>query len=418
MSMFAMPFLVINYGAEMFFILDQRLQAQSVTPERSSKVLLDVVKAMFEPTFIDELLRPQPVYTSAAIKEIFDRLAHSSIMRLSANSMDKLYDLMTMGCKYQYVTLRHPQELIELTLNHLDNIALALSAESESLTEMVRKLSALLRTLTCGTLADTRHELLNFFQGKRVKVSLFLQEGMQNADATLNIPNDKVLHPLPTSEAPGTIRYFDQGQVVLTETFAHPASNLPAAAAAGSYDPMNAASRQCTQGKNLYLIERKKKTTDGKTEPAAKSATTSAAVPAGATAPPPTPATATLAAKVQAKQPKPSASSTTGSSAACGALNSLATLLGGSAAQPSANNFRLNLFDDPHDDEAPEAGTAGLAVRAAPVEILQISKVSREEAMKTNSELVRVMNEFGSAAAAAPAAASGGDDLLDLMDSA
>lgn len=32
---------------------------------------------------------------------MFDKLAHASIMRLNANSMDKLYDLMTMAVKYQ-----------------------------------------------------------------------------------------------------------------------------------------------------------------------------------------------------------------------------------------------------------------------------------------------------------------------------
>ena len=32
---------------------------------------------------------------------MFDKLAHASIMRLNSNSMDKLYDLMTMAVKYQ-----------------------------------------------------------------------------------------------------------------------------------------------------------------------------------------------------------------------------------------------------------------------------------------------------------------------------
>ena len=32
---------------------------------------------------------------------MFDKLAHASIMKLNSNSMDKLYDLMTMAVKYQ-----------------------------------------------------------------------------------------------------------------------------------------------------------------------------------------------------------------------------------------------------------------------------------------------------------------------------
>ena len=37
------------------------------------------------------------------IKAMFDKLAHASIMRLNAASMDKLYDLMTMAVKHQVV---------------------------------------------------------------------------------------------------------------------------------------------------------------------------------------------------------------------------------------------------------------------------------------------------------------------------
>ena len=53
---------------------------------------------------------------------MFDKLAHASIMRLNANSMDKLYDLMTMAVKYQVLMCHNPRHLIALTLNHLDAI--------------------------------------------------------------------------------------------------------------------------------------------------------------------------------------------------------------------------------------------------------------------------------------------------------
>lgn len=41
------------------------------------------------------------MYSSSSTREIFNKLAHSSIMRLNESSMDKLYDLMTMGFKHQ-----------------------------------------------------------------------------------------------------------------------------------------------------------------------------------------------------------------------------------------------------------------------------------------------------------------------------
>ena len=40
---------------------------------------------------------------------MFDKLAHASIMRLNSNSMDKLYDLMTMAVKYQVHRETHKQ---------------------------------------------------------------------------------------------------------------------------------------------------------------------------------------------------------------------------------------------------------------------------------------------------------------------
>ena len=38
MSLLAMPWLVVNLGTEMIYILDQRLKAQNIPPEKSSKV--------------------------------------------------------------------------------------------------------------------------------------------------------------------------------------------------------------------------------------------------------------------------------------------------------------------------------------------------------------------------------------------
>ena len=52
-------------------------------------MLQDVIRTMYNPKFIEELFRPQDIYTMASTRQIFDRLAHSSIMRLNETSMDK-----------------------------------------------------------------------------------------------------------------------------------------------------------------------------------------------------------------------------------------------------------------------------------------------------------------------------------------
>lgn len=53
---------------------------------------------------------------------MFERIVQSSIMRLNRESMDKLYDLMTMVFKYQVLMVPSPRQVVGVTLNHLDTI--------------------------------------------------------------------------------------------------------------------------------------------------------------------------------------------------------------------------------------------------------------------------------------------------------
>ena len=65
------------------------------------KVLHDVT-AMFAPEFVNELNASADV-PQYATRKLFDKLVHTSIMRLSESSMDKLHDLMTIS-KFQLAT--------------------------------------------------------------------------------------------------------------------------------------------------------------------------------------------------------------------------------------------------------------------------------------------------------------------------
>lgn len=83
MSLIALPLVIVNLGAEMVYILDQRLKAQCIAEDKSHMVLNDVVKTWFDDKFIAELFKPQQLYSLPATRQIFERLAHSSIMRLN-----------------------------------------------------------------------------------------------------------------------------------------------------------------------------------------------------------------------------------------------------------------------------------------------------------------------------------------------
>ena len=54
--------------------------------------------------------------------QIFDKLAHSSIMRLNEASMTKLYSLMVMGFKHQILAAPEPRLLLDITERHLKSL--------------------------------------------------------------------------------------------------------------------------------------------------------------------------------------------------------------------------------------------------------------------------------------------------------
>ena len=84
-SQHAMPIIILAMGCEMMYILHQRLGAQSVSADKASQVLKQVISALVEPALMDELFKPQDVYSVPSTKVIFEKIAHSSIMRLNSS---------------------------------------------------------------------------------------------------------------------------------------------------------------------------------------------------------------------------------------------------------------------------------------------------------------------------------------------
>jgi len=209
-----------NLGVEMVYILEQRLKAQQIPKEKATEFLKDVVLTMFEANFYSEVFRPQEVYTIGATRQIFDRLAHSSIMRLSTSSMDKLYDLMLMGLKYQMLCIRKPSDILKVTQLHLNNVKRMV--EDQEVQARINDVLQFTESTYSGFSAlnwiQLRQALARFLKDKRVKVSLFLQEGIQTQEG-------KILLPLPLPEnpsvpQPGTLNILnDAGEVQSVKTF-------------------------------------------------------------------------------------------------------------------------------------------------------------------------------------------------------
>lgn len=256
-SLLAMPMLIINMGGEMLYILEQRLQAQNIATDKSAKVLQDVVSTMYSPKFITELFKPQRIYTQSSTRQIFDRLAHSSIMRLNSSSMGKLYDLMTMGFKYQVMSCKHAPELLQVSLNHLDSLRAMLPSSSNCVALVNRAAKLFMSTYggyTVGQWVLLRHTLCRFFQDRRVKVSLFLQDSIQSPDGMVVVTHSGAL-PVG-AEVPGLIKYYANGRVSSQETVS--LANASGVTASVPVGDITQPTRPCELGLNMYGADRKR----------------------------------------------------------------------------------------------------------------------------------------------------------------
>ncbi|KAG5192071.1 organic solute transport protein 1-domain-containing protein [Tribonema minus] len=228
-SLLAMPMLVLNMGCEMLYILNQRLLAQNVPEDKSNRVLADVTRTMFA-------------------TEVFKKLAHSSIMCLNDNSMDKLYDLITMGFKFQVIQVNQPHQLMQVLLNHLESIRRILCASdatSEAL--LVATISLCISTygaFDSGEWFELRQKLLLFFEGRKTKVSLFLQHEVQRNDGVI------VLNPrgnVPKGgQIPGTITFYEGSNVAHARLVRMPLADKCLPAQRTFLDP------SCPLGMNFY----------------------------------------------------------------------------------------------------------------------------------------------------------------------
>lgn len=220
MSLKSLPFIFLNMGGEMCYILDQRLQAQNVKKDKAIRVMNDIVSTMFNVKFLDELFKPQEQYSKKAMRALFDKLAHASIMRLNATSMDKLYDLMTMAVKYQFQSCASPKDILVVTMNHMDGVRKLVQGSPNVQTQIdhaYKWLSSTYFSMNLIELQLVRQTVLNFFQDTRVKVSILLREKQQKDDGRF-IVHLKTKIPYG-GQAPGTVRSYVNGKANKTVHF-------------------------------------------------------------------------------------------------------------------------------------------------------------------------------------------------------
>nr|XP_033812517.1 protein OSCP1 [Geotrypetes seraphini] len=378
MSLRTLPLLFINLGGEMLYILDQRLRAQNIPADKAKKVMNDIITTMFNKKFMEELFKPQELYSKKALRTVFDRLAHASIMRLNQASMDKLYDLMTMAFKYQVLLCPRPKDILLVTFNHMDAIE-DFVRDSPSILNQVdetfRQLIDLYSCLPAGEFQLIRQTLLIFFQDMHIRVSIFLKDKVQNSNGRFVLPT---CGPVPWgTEVPGLIRTFNSnGEEVKRVEFVN-GGHYVGSLREGSYDLYG--ERILKLGTNMYSVSRPVETHMSGTSKSSASHAKENTVP-----------------NPLAKEE----------------LNLLAHLMGGlemKKMNSGDGGFRLNLFTSDEEEEQ-----ATLLTR--PEELSnKVINIQATKDQHEKEELAQIMDDF-KIQEEAKQSTSKGDDLLALMD--
>ena len=198
----SMPVIINCLGGEMIYILCSRLKAQNITLDKSIRVIKDIGNILFNKKFQSELYIHKKPFKHQEVKAIFENFAHSSIMRLNTTSMNKLFELMLMTLKLQILRTRYPEEIYQITLNHflgIIEILNSIEAEDKSLLNRVQEEMLNFKQnyskLSSYDYIILKSVILRFLQGKNVKVSIFIQDNLQDNNSIIYLPMNEESPP-------------------------------------------------------------------------------------------------------------------------------------------------------------------------------------------------------------------------------
>ncbi|KAJ8923055.1 hypothetical protein NQ315_001604 [Exocentrus adspersus] len=188
MSQYVTPFLVLNLGSEMIFVIAQRLQAQCIPHERATLVLEEIISVLISKPLIVDLMKPQATHDHDSVRQIIEDVTQSSVMRLDPVSMGKLWDLITMVFKWQ---ISMSSNLIGITLRHLYEIeSYIINPDTHQQLLRVQSLVENFNKILVPKEKEELHrDVLMWLKDCNVRVSLLLRMGLQNADGKFVVNN-------------------------------------------------------------------------------------------------------------------------------------------------------------------------------------------------------------------------------------
>ena len=198
----SMPVIINCLGGEMIYILCSRLKAQNISQEKSIRVIKDIGNLLYNKKFQNDLYIHKKPNKHQEVKSIFESLAHSSIMRLNTTSMNKLFELMLMTLKLQILRTRYPEEIYQIVINHFYGVIEIMKMIDPNDTELIDMLKNAMNNFMniYGKLNPydyiiLKSVILRFLQGKNVKVSIFIQENLQDTSSILYLPMNEISPP-------------------------------------------------------------------------------------------------------------------------------------------------------------------------------------------------------------------------------
>jgi len=198
----SMPIIMNCLGGEMIYILCSRLKAQKISIDKSICVIKDICNILFSKKFQNELYIHKKPFKHQEVKSIFESFAHSSIMRLNTMSMNKLFELMLMTLKLQILRTRYPEEIYQVTLNHyLGILEILNSIEFDNKLLINRIQEEMLNFkqnyshLSPYDYIILKSVILRFLQGRNVKVSIFIQDNLQDSNSDIYLPMSELSPP-------------------------------------------------------------------------------------------------------------------------------------------------------------------------------------------------------------------------------
>jgi len=217
-SLYAMPVLFLSLGAELLFIVQQSLVQQNVPTAKKSTVLDGMICTMFDESFIAEIFEPQRTFSQTSMMGLFNRIAHSSTMRLNSGSKGAIHDRMNIALKHMAILVESPANLANCVLLLLEQLSgICSSPRTRELLASIRyRFLEFAASMTPMDWVSIRQTILRFTHqpaGPRKIDQLFCAEGIQADDGTFFLKRPVPAHGVPV----GTWKVFDVRAGVINE---------------------------------------------------------------------------------------------------------------------------------------------------------------------------------------------------------